>query len=221
MNTNAFDTGEPVSVFFDALILAGGRGSRLGGIDKAALIIEKERMVDRVISVVRKAGAARIIVAGPEHAGSLANVVVREDPPFSGPLAALGIALDEVYAPWVMLLACDLLHPTEVSDQLLSALKNGAIQQSQGDGPQKIHGVVLSDENGRQQWLASCMNTAVLREALEKVLRSNGTLEGGSLSALFSHMELLSIPALPGSTEDIDTPEHLAAAQKLDGKALS
>src|SRR5690606_31507137 len=106
---------------FDAVILAGGRGSRLGGRDKATIELSGERLVDRAVAAARAAGALRIIVVGSPEAGALADVVVREDPPFSGPLAALQAALPEVVAPWFSLLSCDLRSPAWVMEQLRTA----------------------------------------------------------------------------------------------------
>ena len=203
-----------LKVFFDALILAGGRGSRLEGVDKAALLLENERLVDRVIAATRRAGVSQVVIVGPTDAGAHADLVVREEPPFSGPLAAVGRGIEEIEAPWVMLLACDLQHPDQVVDQLLSALLNVSKSQQSGVSHQKIQGVVLSDESGNRQWLASCINTAVLRDALDSVLREKGSLDGGSLAAVFGHIEFFSAVAHPGSTQDIDTPEQLAHAQQ-------
>ncbi|MCB1273579.1 MAG: NTP transferase domain-containing protein, partial [Leucobacter sp.] len=77
-------SGSGASTAFDAIVLAGGRGSRLGAVDKAALELRERRLVDRAVAACRAAGAARVIVVGPPHSGADADVVVREDPPFSG-----------------------------------------------------------------------------------------------------------------------------------------
>lgn len=205
---------------FDAVVFAGGRGSRLGGVDKAALLVGGLRLVDRAIAAARTTGAARVIVVGPGHAGELADVTVREDPPFAGPLAALAPALAEVRSPCVLLLACDLVHPGQVAEQLIAAMGtvgDGTDEASGAfEGSEAAHadGLVLCDETGHRQWLASLVSTEALRHGLETTRQAQGTLEGGSLALVFRGLALRSITALPGSTDDIDTPEHLARAQQ-------
>lgn len=87
-----------MTVAFDAIVLAGGRGSRLGGVDKAALELGGERLVARVVAATREAGADRVVVVGPGSAAVPDATLVREDPPFSGPLPALAAGLDALLA---------------------------------------------------------------------------------------------------------------------------
>lgn len=49
---------DPISDF-DAVVLAGGRGSRLGGVSKADLVLGGERLLDRVLRA-----AAGVLLAG-------------------------------------------------------------------------------------------------------------------------------------------------------------
>ena len=75
-----------------AVILAGGASSRLGGTDKTRLPIAGASALERVL---RAAPVGRRIVVGPsgEDGDALAERhgarFVLEDPPRSGPLAAL------------------------------------------------------------------------------------------------------------------------------------
>ncbi|MFI6736400.1 NTP transferase domain-containing protein [Nonomuraea sp. NPDC050451] len=90
---------------FDAVILAGGEARRLGGADKPGLTVGGRSLVEHVVTAV--ADARTTIVVGPER--PIPGVVfVREDPPRSGPVPALTAGLNEVTAPWVVLLAGDL-----------------------------------------------------------------------------------------------------------------
>lgn len=70
-----------------AILLAGGRGSRLGGVDKPLLDIDGETLLDTAIAAVRDAGAITVVGVGPDRGRGLRWV--REDPPFAGPAAAL------------------------------------------------------------------------------------------------------------------------------------
>jgi molybdopterin-guanine dinucleotide biosynthesis protein A len=74
-----------------AIVLAGGRASRLGGRLKPTIEVGGVRMLDRVIAAL--AGHAPVVVAGPEELAVPPDVVrVREDPPGGGPVAAIGAA---------------------------------------------------------------------------------------------------------------------------------
>ncbi|WP_431922892.1 NTP transferase domain-containing protein [Nonomuraea jabiensis] len=95
----------PGQAAFDAVILAGGEARRLGGADKPGLTVGGRSLVEHVVTAV--ADARTTIVVGPER--PIAGVVfVREEPPRSGPVPALAAGLNEVTAPWVVLLAGDL-----------------------------------------------------------------------------------------------------------------
>lgn len=194
-----------MSAHFDAVVLAGGRGSRLGGLDKAAITLGGERLVDRVAGAASGVGARRIIVVGPMHTAGPEHISVREDPPGGGPLAAVTAALPSVEAEWVLLLSCDLRHPAEVCRVLRQALT----EETDLADDEPHDGIVLRDEDGRLQWLAAVYSARSLRQRA----RSLGEdVAGRPLRLLFEHMRLREIPVLSGLTADIDTLEDLARA---------
>jgi molybdenum cofactor guanylyltransferase len=123
---------------FDAIVLAGGRAERLGGVDKPGLVVGTATMAATVTRAAVAAGARRVVLVGPpraELAGDLAGdggelAVVREDPPGGGPVPALraGLAdsgLAEVGAPWVVLLAADLpfLRAEHIRELMAAAVR--------------------------------------------------------------------------------------------------
>lgn len=214
---------------FDAVVLAGGRGSRLGGVDKAELRLGGERLVDRAVAAAREAGAVRVIAVGPEQAGSAADLVVREDPPYSGPLAGLEAALGAVRARWFLLLACDLERPGEVVGQLRAALDQlspepsdrALLDDDAAETADALDGAILIDEQGHRQWLAGCYRSDPTRSVLREAAASEGS---GSLADLplrtaLGRLRLAEIPARPLSTSDIDTPDQLARARATSRKA--
>lgn len=174
--------------------------------DKAAIELDGERLVDRVVAAAASHGAAPIVVVGPNGAPD-AHAVVREDPPFSGPLAALAAGLAGLDAlaetEWTLLLSCDLVDPGGVCDALLTALRSG-------EGSDEAGGILLVDPDGRQQWLASLHRTAALRGGLAAVAEP---LAGLPLRRAFSGSRLIEVPAPADVTADIDTPEDLARAR--------
>ncbi len=106
---------------FDAVVLAGGRSTRLGGTDKPGLIVGGQTLLGSVVSAVTSAGADRIVVVGPQRPAALRPgtgglgpgdlnpgapgriTYAREEPPGRGPVAALACGLAEVSAPAVVL----------------------------------------------------------------------------------------------------------------------
>lgn len=191
---------------FDAVVLAGGRGSRLGGVDKATITLGGERLVDRAVAAVRAAGAEAIVVVGPGHTGGEGVAVVREDPPFGGPLAALAAALPRLRSDWVLLLSCDLVRPDRVCEVLTA-------QNEFRAGGIEADGFVLRDFEGREQWLAGCYRVSSLRSAA----RSLGTeFENAPLRRLLAGLTLRWISAPPEVTADIDEPEDLTRAKTMN-----
>lgn len=178
---------------YDAVILAGGRARRLGGVDKPGLLVGERPLIERVAAAV--AGAERLVVAGPWRPG-IAAEFVREDPPGSGPVPALRAALPRVAAPWLALLAADLPYVTAGHvDRLREAAYDG-------------DGALFTDSGGRDQWLAGVWRTAALRTAL-------AAYDGGSLRGLLGPLgpRRVTAPGDPPPWADCDTPADLAAAR--------
>lgn len=76
-----------------ALLLTGGSSRRLGH-DKATLLIDGERLVDRTAWLLGQV-CRPVLEVGPGHGGL---PVVREDPPGTGPLAALAAGAEALAA---------------------------------------------------------------------------------------------------------------------------
>jgi molybdenum cofactor guanylyltransferase len=197
-------SGESVFPGADAIILAGGRGERLGGVDKPALRVGDASLLASVVAAARAAGARRVIVVGPDRpelnlpAGGLC--VVREEPPGSGPVPALRRGLAEATAPWAFLLAADL--------PFLRAGDLGSLRAAARAGRR---GAVLADGGGRPQWLAGCWPVPALRAAA-------GGYRGTSLRGLLGPLEPVRLPpepARPGPPPwlDCDTPEDVRLAR--------
>src|SRR5665648_985882 len=76
---------------FDAIVLAGGEGIRLGGVDKAAVPVGGRPMLAHVLDAV--AGARRTVVVAPPTVATFGVDRVQEDPPLGGPAAGLAAGL--------------------------------------------------------------------------------------------------------------------------------
>jgi molybdenum cofactor guanylyltransferase len=105
-----------------ALILAGGRSSRMGT-DKALIVWQGKPLLQRVVNAAQQCCATvQVITPWPERYRPLSNSVqwCLESSP-AGPLTALAQGLETVYTPWVLLLACDMpqLDPTVLRDWIV------------------------------------------------------------------------------------------------------
>jgi molybdopterin-guanine dinucleotide biosynthesis protein A len=193
----------------DAIVLAGGGATRLGGADKPGLVVAGSTLVGSVAAAAVAAGARGVVVVGaarPEVAliareRQVTVSFVAEDPPGSGPVPALRRGLAEVTAPVVALLAADLPFLRAAQLRLL----HGAI------GPAAA-GAVLVDDCGRAQWLAGCWRATALREAA-------ASYQGASMRGLLGPLQPLLVSYELGAGEpppwfDCDTAADLAAARR-------
>jgi molybdopterin-guanine dinucleotide biosynthesis protein A len=139
---------------YAAVVLAGGRGARLGGRAKPQLVVGDRTILAAVLAAV--ADAAQRVVVGPPQPVPGGVLVVRERPPGGGPVAALRAGLEHVTADVVAVLAGDLPF---VTPELISELRS----RLTGDG------VLVVDDTGRDQLLLGVWRTATLRAALPEV----------------------------------------------------
>ncbi|MET4638506.1 NTP transferase domain-containing protein [Mycetocola sp. 2940] len=187
----------------DVVVLAGGRGSRLGGVDKPALLYTGVPLGQLVLSSVRS--ARRVAWVG-ESTPALAGkawpdlVSTREQPAFAGPSAALAAgltALDSDPAPFTLVLAADLPRVVDAVPELLHAFE-------------RVGGGVLAvDETGRRQFLLAIYPTGALRAQLRQ-FSENGPLDGLPLRRLIDALDLTEVRLHAGLCADVDTAEDAA-----------
>lgn len=172
-----------------AIVLAGGRGTRLGGVDKPALVVAGTTLLDRAIAAAE--GADPIIVVGPRRPTARPVRWTREAEPGAGPVAAVaaGLAALADVPDVVVLLAADLpaVTPAAVDRVRSAAGRTGA---------------VLVDASGRDQWLLSAWPAAALRAAF-------GTPARGLYAAL-GPLGPTRVPDLDSASSDVDTPDDWA-----------
>lgn len=180
-----------------AILLAGGRGSRMGGIHKPLLEVGGTTLLDAALRAARAAGSDPVIVVGPHHDAHAGVTWVREDPPFTGPAAAIVAALPSLTAPWTLVLACDLTRASEVVRVL-------------GAAPRGHDGVCLVDESGRRQWLAGLYRTAALHDAAAAIPDAG---RDASVRALLGGLAITEVAASAAVAFDIDTWDDLNTAR--------
>src|SRR4051812_43848037 len=91
---------------YEAVVLAGGAAKRLGGADKPGLRVGGRPLLDRVLGAC--ADAAGTVVVGSRRPTVRPVRWAREEPPGSGPVAALDAGIRQVSAPVVLVLSADL-----------------------------------------------------------------------------------------------------------------
>jgi molybdopterin-guanine dinucleotide biosynthesis protein A len=175
----------------DAIVLAGGRGARLGGRDKAALVVGGRSFLELVVDAV--GGADRIVVVGVRRPIEKEVVWVREEPLGGGPVAALEAGLRSVSARLVAVVAVDLPY-LEASH--IAALEDAAAGHD---------GAIFVDEHGRDQPLAGVYETATLRIALAGL----PSVAGASMRDVVRELDLARAVDTR-ATRDCDTPEDVA-----------
>lgn len=185
-----------VSREFDAVLLAGGRASRVQGADKTGFTSGDATLLDRAVEAA--GGARTLVVVGLREgrvppAGAL---LTREEPARSGPVAALSAGLDvvEVAAPWTLVLACDVPRAPEAVQALLA-----------GAGERR-DGLLAIDSDGRRQPLLGLYRTGALETRLA-ALRADGPLADLSLRRLLDGLDLLEVPVPDELCADVDTAD--------------
>lgn len=175
---------------FDAIIVAGGSGSRLGGVVKADLQVGGQRLLDRVLMAARHA-RTRLVVGVVDVPEGVEQTV--EDPPGSGPAAGLVAGLDAIADPseWTLVLACDLPGAEDAVPQLLRAAMN-----SQG-----ADGHCLGSADGTPQWLLGIHRSVALRRAAADY----GDPRQRSVRGLLAPLRLDVIEDVADVGKDVDT----------------
>ena len=107
---------------FSAVILAGGKSSRMGR-DKAALEFAGKTLLERQVDLARSVGATTIFISGPPQQDDrrFGCPVLTDRFPDSGPLAGIERGLVECPSPFLLVLAVDMpLMSREVLQLLLT-----------------------------------------------------------------------------------------------------
>lgn len=88
-----------------ALIVAGGKATRLGGVDKRAIVVDGRTIFERQIAAVSRL-VHEVIVSGRTEVAGYRNVV--DAVPGLGPLSGIAAGLDSAETPWLLVLAGDM-----------------------------------------------------------------------------------------------------------------
>lgn len=180
------------SADYDAIVVAGARSERLGGIDKAMLDVGGESLLARAVAAV--AGAVTVTVVGPQRSAATPVVWREESPPGGGPVAAFASGLTVGAASVVVLIAADLPFIAGAISSLVSSV-----------GSQDV--AVLVDESGRENYLASAWRRDAAMAAV------SGDVVGRSMRSLMPGLDVVQVRDEGGWGMDCDTWPAVDAAR--------
>jgi molybdopterin-guanine dinucleotide biosynthesis protein A len=190
-----------------AILLAGGRATRMQGATKPLLDIGGRTLLARAVAAAVDSGAAPVTVAGPVLDAALPVAWVREDPPFAGPAAAIVAALEswpvETAPEWTLLLACDL--PAAAA----------AVRRLTADVPllpADSDGMCLADSSSRPQWLVGVYRTRALRAAASALPDAG---RDAPVRALVDDLAITVVAVDDDLIHDVDTWEDLTRARSI------
>lgn len=182
-----------------ALVLAGGRGSRLGHDDKAAITIGGTSALDHLLKALPE--RVPVVVAGPERPTQRPVTFRREWPLHGGPVAGIASGLEMVRTPITALLGVDMPWAGALLEHLIAEFASC-----------DAAALVPVDGAGFRQPLCAVVRTEALRGALARL----GDPSGSSLRELISLLDVHERPLSEAETrwvDDIDTPQDLRRAR--------
>lgn len=187
-----------------ALILAGGRATRLGGVAKHELVIAGQTIFARQVAVLAPR-VHEIVVASPRDVAG--HRTVRDAVAGAGPLAGIAAGLAAMTTPWLLVVAGDMPHLHGASlDLLLDAARDGldAVAARVGGLPEPL----------------VCVLHARARAPIERRLaagqyKASAVLTDAGLEVAWVHeRELRALdPELRGLA-DVDVPDDLLARSR-------
>lgn len=107
-----------------AVVLAGGKGSRMGGLDKSKLLWQGRPFIDHIAAALTPQ-ASQVVVNRSQSGGSSERLIVIPDPwpDQRGPLAGVLAALEYSKTPYTLVVPCDDPRPpADLAQRLWPAL---------------------------------------------------------------------------------------------------
>ncbi len=151
------------------LVLAGGQGRRMGGVDKGLQALRGRPLVEHALERLRPQ-VGRLAINANRHLDAYRayglpvwpDAPAAEQETFPGPLAGLLAGLDRCETPWLVTVPCDTPDfPLDVVERLAAAAARGqadvAMVATREDGQQRLQPVF-------------CLLRAELRDSLRDYL---------------------------------------------------
>ncbi len=178
----------PLHDAFAAVVLAGGRSSRLDGADKAGIEVAGRTLLAIALDAVVDAG--EVVVVGEPVPTDRPVTFTVEDPRHGGPSAALLTGVDALLRPTrlVVVTAVDMPRLTAGT---FARLRDAATGRD---------GAVLVGPDGRRQLVL-----VLDRERLSAVRPSYEEQHDLAVHRLLASLDLAAVPAVGDEHRDVDT----------------
>ncbi len=147
---------------FSALLLAGGRSSRMGT-DKAFLMIDGEPLWQRQLRLLRELHPHEIFIAGSPRPEWSSHTVIPDEHPHAGPVPVIATALRRCATPLLLVLAVDL--PRITADYLRTLLDGAAPKGQPLCAVYPREAAEIADTcNTMQQFATRCVTAGLVRQ---------------------------------------------------------
>lgn len=144
-----------------AVVLAGGRGQRLGGADKGLVDYRGRPLVAWVLDALAPQVDEIVISANrnlDRYAATGRRVLPDPLPGFPGPLAGVLAAMRAVDAPWLLVVPCDTPHlPPDLAMRLLAAARAAGTAVAVAADDERTHHTCFVARTGLEDDLEACL----------------------------------------------------------------
>jgi molybdopterin-guanine dinucleotide biosynthesis protein A len=184
------------------LVLAGGQGRRMGGVDKGLQILHDKAMVYWVLERLRPQ-VADVIINANQNQGHYAyyghTVVSDAIGGFAGPLAGLHAGLKNAVRPFMVTVPCDSPYlPTDLVERL-----HAGLAAAQAD-------LAVAKAGGRSHPVFALVRASVLPH-LEAYLQGGGR----KIDAWYASLKTVEVPFDDAAAfSNINTREELSEHEK-------
>lgn len=110
-----------------ALVLAGGRATRMGGVDKRSLVVEGRTIFERQCEVLAPRVAEIVVSLAPGAAAVAGHRTVTDALAGVGPLAGIAAGLAAVTTPWLFVVAGDMPYISAALVERMLAAATGDV----------------------------------------------------------------------------------------------
>ncbi len=204
MSQSGMDTGKANLEQITGVILAGGRGVRMGGQDKGLVRLSGEPLVAHVRERLLPQVGQLLLNANRSaepYARLGFDIIPDQVGGYAGPLAGIQTGLASAPTEWVLFSACD---TPWIPEDLTQRLWQAAVSSRDG--------VAVAHDGERMQWL-SCLVRKDLEPSVIKALAEDIRSMRGWLANLDVAVADFSDQA--ESFANLNSPEELEQAEKL------
>ncbi len=202
MHTFSTPTKPPISI----AILAGGRASRMNGVDKGLQQLHGQTLVERLLKQLKNA-SDDILISANRHLNDYqalfpaCRIITDEPPDFKGPLGGIYSTLKHARHDYLLVIPCDLLQlPDDCIDKMLKQLLEGQLS------------VVYADINGQALYPFCLLHKSLLPSLENILLEQQYAVKHWLFSQHANKVELQLDAQMP---INLNTLEHLIDAERF------